>query len=678
MNTATASTLPPGGTAAAPRLDPQNPWPGLAPYDEASREYFEGRDEEADTLTGLIAAYPVVSLYGKSGLGKSSLLQAGVFPSLRERGFLPVYARLDFSSAAASPWDHQLASRLCEAADAAGLERPPLRQGEGLWSYLHRKDFELWTDDNHLRPPVLVLDQFEEVFSRPGTTKKDLAPIFDVLGDLVENRIPSAIASDKAQSAALDLIRQRYRIVLSFREDFLPDLRTWEPRLPSLLRQSLRLLPMSRERAVEAVARAGKAVLAPDTAGAIVDFVAGGQEGGLGSGQPSVEPVMLSLCCTQLNRRRPAGKLIDVDLLRTAGPNIIEDFYAEAMRGMPDAVHRFVEDHLLQGDRTRGSYARDEALSQGYIDAAQLHQLTSVHRLLRIDPQGNVPRIELIHDRLVEVVRRARDTRRARLETEEAKRLEDANRHRRAKYRIAVVLGVVSLLLVVSAFQTLSARRSAVEAAKAEGQARNAEAQARNAEAEARKSADQARNAEARASAEAKAANARLQQVSLLATYGWVGAKDPWLYENAVNADAAIKQLVGETTSAGAERRRGTTLEIWTKDIDQDRIRLALSSLGFPTQLRQAKLKEDATNAVWFGSRADINDVKLVALALMRAGIAVRAIRPIQEWISSKDQALIQAGAARDANEWPPMTAEQVLAAKAFVRTASGGSVVAR
>ena len=67
--------------------------------------------------------------------------------------------------------------------------------------------------------------------------------------------------------------------MLSFREDFLPDLRAWDARLPSLLRQSLRLLPMTRVQAVDAVQRAGRAVLAPGTAGPIVDFVAGDPDG---------------------------------------------------------------------------------------------------------------------------------------------------------------------------------------------------------------------------------------------------------------------------------------------------------------------------------------------------------------------------------------------------------------
>src|SRR4029077_5299773 len=92
---------------------------------------------------------------------------------------------------------------------------------------------------------------------------------------LIENRIPADIASATAgpQRSRLDLSSQRYRIVLSFREDFLPEVRTWEPKVPSLLRNYLRLEPMSRARAIQAVQDAGKTVLADGVAPVIVDFV---------------------------------------------------------------------------------------------------------------------------------------------------------------------------------------------------------------------------------------------------------------------------------------------------------------------------------------------------------------------------------------------------------------------
>ena len=64
-------------------LDAQNPWPGLAAYDEAASDFFHGRDTDAEELLRLVRLAPLTVLYGKSGLGKSSLLQAGLFPRLR-------------------------------------------------------------------------------------------------------------------------------------------------------------------------------------------------------------------------------------------------------------------------------------------------------------------------------------------------------------------------------------------------------------------------------------------------------------------------------------------------------------------------------------------------------------------------------------------------------------------
>src|SRR5918993_1750452 len=88
---------------ASLHLDADNPWPGLLPYDESSQRFFYGRESETAELLRLIQLSPFVTLYGKSGLGKSSLLQAGLFPHLRAARFLPVYLRLDFTQQAVLP-----------------------------------------------------------------------------------------------------------------------------------------------------------------------------------------------------------------------------------------------------------------------------------------------------------------------------------------------------------------------------------------------------------------------------------------------------------------------------------------------------------------------------------------------------------------------------------------------
>jgi hypothetical protein len=64
---------------------PDSPFPGLSPFAERDARFFFGRQAE----TRIVAANLVVSrmtvLYGPSGVGKSSLLRAGVAPSLGDR-----------------------------------------------------------------------------------------------------------------------------------------------------------------------------------------------------------------------------------------------------------------------------------------------------------------------------------------------------------------------------------------------------------------------------------------------------------------------------------------------------------------------------------------------------------------------------------------------------------------
>jgi len=401
-------------------LDAQNPWPGLATYDETAKDFFFGREEETEELLRLIRLSPLTVLYGKSGLGKSSLLQAGLFPKLRQEYFLPVYIRLNIATAETMPFIDQAAQWFREALKASGAEYPDFEENENLWCYLHRRDLEIWSQDNHLLTPIFVFDQFEEVFAgvhpdlpRPQVLCSDLA-------NLIENKIPPLFTVDNADKRLidkLDLLSQRYRVVLSFREDFLPAIKNWERDVPSLLKNWCQLKPMSRDRAIDAVSQSGAAIIAPGATSEIVDFV-GNLDSNRLEGDTTIEPVLLSLCCYQLNVRRQNSKAptIDVELLRKVGQEILEGYYANALASLPAAVAKFIETKLIQGDRYRSSYPEKLAIEEGLITAKQLAELTDKHRLLRVDQQLGTPRIELIHDRLVSVVRKARDLRRFKTE----------------------------------------------------------------------------------------------------------------------------------------------------------------------------------------------------------------------------------------------------------------------
>lgn len=445
------------GSGGPSNLDAQHPWPGLASYDEASQDFFCGRDEDARKLLRLIRLAPLTVLYGKSGLGKSSLLQAGLFPRLRVEHYLPVYLRVDFSERAESPPLEQVARRLEKEIIHSRADCTPREPGEDLWQYLHRKDLEIWSTDNFLLTPILVFDQFEELFSHSGNNLARIKSIFNSLADLIENRIPSELVGDttsRERRAQLDLLAQRYRIVLAVREDFLPDIDILKDKVPSLLRNRLRLLPMSRDQAIMATEEAGAAVLEEGVAFRIVDLIAKSEVGSR-SAQSVIEPVLLSLCCTQLNRRRASGGKIDTALVSSVGQDILETFYREALDGMPERVPQFIETHLIQGDRYRGSYPRDDAISRGVLTIPELENLTDHYRLLRIDQQPDTARIELIHDSLVAVVREARDERLAR-EREQRVREEAERKAKRLFWRLAYGFLVALFTLSIIAFWAYS------------------------------------------------------------------------------------------------------------------------------------------------------------------------------------------------------------------------------
>lgn len=663
---ARAATARPGAAAATgpAAIDAKNPWPGLAAYEEAASDFFKGREDEALALARLVQASYLVVLYGRSGLGKSSLLQAGLFPLLRKAHLLPVYLRVDHGTGAPDVLE-QIARRLAEEARRHRLQITPRGEGESLWRWLHRSDFDLATHDNWPLQPVFVLDQFEEVFAHHERGGERMRATLAALADLADNRIAGEVAGDRESARGLDLARHNYRMLFSFREDYLPEVRVWERSLPALLRHYLRLEPMSAARAEAAVQAAGEAVLAPGAAGAIVRFV--GNLGAAGrAGRDDIEPVLLSLTCTRLNMRRGAQR-IDAKLVEVAGPNILQDFYAEALAGMPERVHRFIEGHLIQGERARGSYSRAAALEGALLTEEELDLLTRERRLLRIESQGDDPRIELIHDRLVDVVRLARDRHAALQAAQQATEAErrqateqlaaQALQLRRNRNGLVGALAGVAILLLAVAWAARTAWRNS-EAAEANATAMRAAASAAQA-AEQRARAQEQLATQARRQAE-DAARQLKQQLDFFAFNVTGGLTAEQLIASSREADQALREMLQAQTERDAQRHARTRLEIWAKEIDGQRVRTALADLGFDTVVRVANVTNVATNALWMGCGARVEDLRLVALALLRAGVTLRWIGAVPEGNPNRPAMLIQVGAGQQLAALPALSADKV------------------
>ena len=431
--------------AANTSINAQNPWPGLSAFDEEAERFFNGRDAESAELLRLVGQAPLTVLFGKSGLGKTSLMQAGLFPRLRQQNIFPVYVRLDVRDRSA-PLIERAAAALQTEIDKHGVDAPRPKADESLWEHLHGREVAWWSRRNQSLTPLFVFDQFEEVFTLGSENAEAIERLRLDLADLIENRIPVNLAQRIEAGASadhLDLRGLRYKVVLSFREDFLPDVEGWKGELPSLMRNRLRLLPMNAERAlhvVSGVTPSGKThdLVSDETARAIVRFVAavqtGDEKSGRGKGMHKasdptwekleIEPALLSLVCEGLNeKRKTSGQAsIDAALLKETGAAIIGDFYRRCVADVPETTRRFIEDALITEGGFRNSYPLQDALEQGALTERLLRQLVD-RRLLRIDHQLGVDRVELIHDRLTDVVREHRNRERERIRARRQRRM---------------------------------------------------------------------------------------------------------------------------------------------------------------------------------------------------------------------------------------------------------------
>jgi hypothetical protein len=159
-------------------LDSRTRYPG---DDEISRKTFFGRERESTDLANKILANRLVVVYAKSGLGKTSLLNAGVAQLLRNEKCLPLIARVNDTQH--GPFTSILEG-IRTAAERQMVEYPGSQTS--LWHFF--KTAEFWQGDL-LLTPVVILDQFEELL--PSRAQRHERPSSRTSGFLVRGVPPS-------------------------------------------------------------------------------------------------------------------------------------------------------------------------------------------------------------------------------------------------------------------------------------------------------------------------------------------------------------------------------------------------------------------------------------------------------------------------------------------------------
>lgn len=410
---------------AAPLPDPAaseaEPYPGLRPFTEKDQDLFFGREQEKGDLFRLVGREALTVLFGVSGLGKTSLLRAGLFPRLRSDDHFPIYIRLDHHEES-PPWVEQIKSIVRQAVKQYDVEAEDFAPDETLWEYFHRVRF--WSSRNRLLTPVLVIDQFEEIFTLGKASRARVDPFTTEIGDLVENQIPVRVRErieETGEALGYRYSRRDAKVLLSLREDFLPQLEELRGKIPSIVRNRYRLRGLRGRMAIDAIAGPAPELISTEVAEEIVRYVSrargdAGEEDSETVDLESleVEPSLLSLFCRELNDRRlrTGQTTITKELVDDAKGKILSEFYRRCVHDQPPKVRRYVEEQLLTENGFRTTEALEDALILPGVTREAIEELID-RRVLRVEYRLGIPHIELIHDVLLDVAVESRDEARA-------------------------------------------------------------------------------------------------------------------------------------------------------------------------------------------------------------------------------------------------------------------------
>ena len=145
---------------------PEAPYRGLTPYSEQDAPLFFGREAECDIVIANMMASRLTLLYGASGVGKTSLLRAGVAHELRASSGRNVTGSgpPEFVVVYFNRWSDDPVAALTRCVDesdatATGEQaKEPEITAAGLAESLHGSSTRLGSD------LLVILDQFEEYF----------------------------------------------------------------------------------------------------------------------------------------------------------------------------------------------------------------------------------------------------------------------------------------------------------------------------------------------------------------------------------------------------------------------------------------------------------------------------------------------------------------------------------
>lgn len=360
-----------------------NPWIGWHQYTEEALSQgvrFVGRSKESAELYSIIENNLLTTVYGKSGIGKSSLLYAGVSPSLRAADYVPVICRCTTGHDYVKSISEDI-KKCCDILEAqvanpgSSLEEQVANPGSSLVEFF--KNIRFTKNGNEVFP-VLIFDQFEDWYRINTDSVNSL--LSDIAYLISENY--SGVTN--------------YRFVITIREDYLYLIEDSidNGNLFELSQNRYRLTQLNREQAEE-IFNLG------DVAGEVKEELLILSKSGVG-----YNPGLLSFYCHHLYNRFPAAITAEALSLLADRKLLIESYYEDCYKakGISKSTRSFVETHLQEGGLRKPVNIK---FIRQHIPNEELTLLISGDkRLLRKFPVGEDEYVELIHDSIAEIIQK--------------------------------------------------------------------------------------------------------------------------------------------------------------------------------------------------------------------------------------------------------------------------------
>ena len=381
-------------------ISDRNPFVGPRPIQQGEALY--GRTEEVRELYNRLQARRIVVLHSPSGAGKSSLVQAGLIPKLKEGKFdvwKPIRVNLDPRGLPGIPegTNRYLLSAMVSLEEELPAERrrsPRELAGLDFLAYLEGRPRRKGRVD---RSVVLIFDQFEEVLTTAPRAVEGKRDFFSAVGK----------ALDTGDYWALFIVR----------EDYLAAFAPYRDRIPTQMSNTFRLdllgLSGAREAAEQPALKRGRTFPGVDKLIRDLSTVQVQQPDGTFVAEQGlhVEPVQLQVVCRRLWEAMPEDDLSidESDIAEYAEVSkALAGYYAESVkkigggdRAVERSIREWVGSKLIVGGIR--SQVRQEAGQSGGLDNTVIDGLLGSY-LVRTEQRAGANWFELSHDRLVEPV----------------------------------------------------------------------------------------------------------------------------------------------------------------------------------------------------------------------------------------------------------------------------------